>query len=84
LAPFLAKMDLGVYPQLSAGIFLEKEPYAEEARLISVLGASFADCDVGNTFVMSSSSFTIFTPSSYFLAYLPRTPPEKSYSFFIF
>ena len=64
--------------------FLEKEPCAEEVRFISVLSASFTDCDVGKTFVTSSSSFTIFTPSSYFLAYLPRMPLEKSYSFFIF
>ena len=44
------------------------------------ISASFTDFESRNTLATSGSRMTMFAPSLYCSAYLPRTPSEKSYS----
>ena len=50
------------------------------ATSTSARSASFTDFESRNTLATSGSRMTMFAPSRYRSAYLPRTPREKSYS----
>lgn len=51
---------------------------ARAAIATSARRASLTDFESGNASVSSASIRTTLVPRSYFSAYLPRTPPEKS------
>ena len=66
----------------ASGILAASHPAAAAlfATSTSARRASFTDFESRNTLATSGSRMTMFAPSPYRSAYLPRTPPEKSYS----